>query len=39
MTEREKRVQICSCCGLDRHDTDAVYCKKCGEGLPDGGNG
>jgi len=39
MTEREKRVQICPGCGLDRHDTDARYCKKCGEGLPDSGKG
>jgi len=34
MTGREKRVQICPGCGLDRHDIDANYCKKCGEGLP-----
>jgi len=34
MTEREKRVQICPGCGLDRHDIDARYCKKCGEVLP-----
>jgi voltage-gated potassium channel len=40
MTGREKRVQICPNCGLDRHDVDAKYCKKCGEGLPGSpGNG
>jgi len=39
MTEREKRVQICPGCGLDRHDIDARYCKKCGEGLPYSGKG
>ncbi len=38
MTGREKKVQICPSCGLDRHDIDANYCKKCGEGLPDSGN-
>ncbi len=38
MTGREKRMQICPGCGLDRHDIDAIYCKKCGEGLPDNGN-
>ncbi len=38
MTEREKKVQICPGCGLDRHDMDAKYCKNCGEGLPDSGN-
>jgi voltage-gated potassium channel len=37
ITEREKRVQICTGCGLDRHDMDARYCKKCGEGLADSG--
>ena len=36
-TEREKKLQICPGCGLDRHDSDARYCKKCGEGLPDSG--
>ncbi len=30
---REKRVFICSGCGLDRHDADARYCKACGEVL------
>jgi voltage-gated potassium channel len=34
MTEREKKVLICPGCGLDRHDVDARYCKKCGEVLP-----
>ena len=39
-TEQEKKVQICPSCGLDRHDVDANYCKKCGEGLPGSpGNG
>jgi voltage-gated potassium channel len=37
MTGREKKVLICPSCGLDRHDEDANYCKKCGEGLPDSG--
>jgi voltage-gated potassium channel len=37
MTGREKKVLICPSCGLDRHDADARYCKKCGEGLPDSG--
>ena len=37
MTGREKKVLICPGCGLDRHDVDANYCKKCGEGLPDSG--
>ncbi|MDD4651706.1 MAG: ion transporter [Methanothrix sp.] len=31
VAEREKRIQICPGCGLDRHDMDAGYCKKCGE--------
>jgi voltage-gated potassium channel len=40
MTEQEKKVQICPSCGLDRHDVDARYCKKCGKGLPGSpGNG
>jgi voltage-gated potassium channel len=30
-------VLICPGCGLDRHDADARYCKKCGEALPVGG--
>ena len=38
MTEREKKLQICPNCGLDRHDIDAMYCKKCGESLPGSGN-
>ncbi len=29
----EKRNRICVRCGLDRHDRDARYCKRCGEGL------
>lgn len=33
MTGREKKVLVCPSCGLDRHDTDAKYCKKCGEDL------
>lgn len=33
-TGREKKEVICPSCGLDRHDADARYCKKCGEGLP-----
>lgn len=33
ITERGKRTQICPGCGWDRHDTDAGYCKKCGERL------
>jgi voltage-gated potassium channel len=37
MTAREKKVQICPGCGLDRHDMDARYCKKCGESLADSG--
>jgi voltage-gated potassium channel len=30
----------CPCCGLQRHDTDAVHCKACGEvlNIPDEGN-
>ncbi len=39
MTEREKKVQICPGCGLDRHDMDASYCKKCGVSLPESGKG
>jgi voltage-gated potassium channel len=35
MSEQEKRVQICPGCGQDRHDVDAKYCKKCGQGLAD----
>jgi voltage-gated potassium channel len=35
MTGREKKVLVCPGCGLDRHDTDAKYCKKCGEDLLD----
>ena len=36
MTEREKKVLVCPSCGLDRHDTDAKFCKNCGEDLQDG---
>jgi len=36
MTGREKKALVCPGCGLDRHDTDAKYCKKCGEDLQDG---
>jgi voltage-gated potassium channel len=35
ITEQEKKLQICPGCGLNQHDTDASYCKECGEGLPD----
>ncbi len=34
MAANEKKVLVCPSCGLDRHDTDARYCKKCGEALP-----
>lgn len=37
-TGREKKAMTCPSCGLDRHDADARYCKKCGESLP-GSNG
>ena len=33
-SDRERKVQICPGCGLDRHDADAIYCKACGEALP-----
>ena len=33
-SDRERKVQICPGCGLDRHDADARYCKACGEALP-----
>jgi voltage-gated potassium channel len=33
-TGREKKVLVCPGCGLDRHDRDARFCKKCGEKLP-----
>jgi voltage-gated potassium channel len=33
VVEWEKKIQICSGCGWDRHDNDAGYCKKCGERL------
>ena len=33
-SDRERKVQICPGCGLDRHDADARYCKACGEPLP-----
>ena len=36
---RERRLLICPVCGLDRHDIDARYCKRCGESLPGNGNG
>lgn len=36
-SERERKVQICPGCGLDRHDSDARYCKACGEALPGDG--
>jgi len=35
----QKRMVICTNCGLDRHDVDAKYCKKCGEPLPETGEG
>ena len=35
----QNRTVICTNCGLDRHDVDAEYCKKCGEPLPDTGEG
>jgi voltage-gated potassium channel len=35
----QKRMVICTNCGLDRHDVDAEYCKKCGEPLPGTGEG
>jgi voltage-gated potassium channel len=38
-TEQEKKAQICPGCGLDRHDVDAAYCKRCGEALPDSDSG
>ena len=31
----QNRTVICTNCGLDRHDVDARYCKKCGEALPE----
>lgn len=34
MAANEKKVLVCTSCGLDRHDADAMYCKKCGEALP-----
>lgn len=30
---------ICTNCGVDRHDMDAKYCKKCGEALPEACDG
>ena len=36
-SDRERKVQICPGCGLDRHDADARYCKACGEALPGDG--
>ena len=36
-SDRERKVQICPGCGLDRHDADAIYCKACGEALPGDG--
>jgi voltage-gated potassium channel len=33
MSLSEKKVLICPYCGLDRHDTDAKYCKNCGQDL------
>jgi len=33
----QSRMVICTNCGLDRHDIDAKYCKKCGESLPEMG--
>jgi len=31
----EKSARICARCGLDRHDRDAGFCKRCGESLPE----
>ncbi|HPS91803.1 MAG TPA: ion transporter [Methanothrix sp.] len=39
LLDREKKIQICPGCGLDRHDNDAGYCKKCGERLAGSENG
>lgn len=32
-SEQEKESLICGHCGLDRHDSDALHCKRCGEAL------
>ncbi|GBF04270.1 ion transport protein [Deinococcus aerius] len=32
--DRRQPQRICPRCGLDRHDPDARYCKRCGEVLP-----
>ena len=29
-----RRGRVCSQCGLSKHDTDAHFCKRCGENLP-----
>ena len=36
-TGHEKKMLVCPGCGLDRHDTDAKYCKNCGEDLQGSG--
>ena len=33
----QNRTVICTNCGLDRHDVESNYCKKCGEALPESG--
>lgn len=33
---QEKKVLICPGCGLDRHEADAGFCRRCGEELPRG---
>ena len=32
--DRQRPVRACPRCGLDGHEADARYCKRCGEGLP-----
>ncbi|WP_019584864.1 ion transporter [Deinococcus apachensis] len=32
--DRRQQQRTCPRCGLDRHDPDARYCKRCGETLP-----
>ena len=30
ISDDEQRIHSCEACGLDRHDRDAVHCKRCG---------